>query len=256
MSAHKPIRVAVAGARGKTGGVITAALRHASGIAVVAKLVRPNSKLEAGEYDNLEELINQAHPDVLVDFTVFPASKSLALRAIGANIRVVIGTSGYTQADLEELRQACERQSVGAIYVPNFSIGAILMMQFAKIAAPYFTHADIVETHHATKKDAPSGTALATAHIIAQATRMRREPSEIVRVEAARGADVSGVSVHSLRLPGAMATQEIVFANEDETLVVRHATATRTAFVSGVVKAIHVAAHLNHFIENIMELPK
>jgi 4-hydroxy-tetrahydrodipicolinate reductase len=253
MAAHKPIRVAVAGARGKTGSVIAAALNHAPGIALVGRLVRPDSTLATGEYDDLQKLTADCKPDVLVDFTVFPASKSLAFQALASGVRLVIGTSGYTQADIDELREACRTWKTGAVYAPNFSIGAILMMQFSKAAAPYFTHADIIETHHVTKKDAPSGTALATAQIIAHAGRMRREPTALVRVEGVRGGEVGGVGIHSVRVPGAVGTQEVIFANEDETLVIRHVTATRTAFVSGVIKAIHVAARSDHFIENLTE---
>jgi 4-hydroxy-tetrahydrodipicolinate reductase len=256
MTAGKTIRVAVAGARGKTGGVITAALSHAPGITVVGKLVRPDSTLAPGEFDDFQKLREAAKPDVLVDFTVFPASKSLALQALASRVRVVIGTSGYTQSDLEELREACNTWRVGAVYAPNFSIGAILMMQFCKAAAPYFTHADVIETHHATKKDAPSATALATAEIVARAGRMRYEPAELVRVEGARGAEVGGVGIHSLRIPGAIAGHEVIFANEDETLVIKHTTATRTAFVPGVIRAIHMAAQVDRFVENPMEPPK
>jgi len=253
MAANKAVRVAIAGARGKTGSVVAAALRHAPGLDVVGRLVRTNSNLDTGEYADFAELATTQKPDVLIDFTVYPASKTLALQALSLGIRPVIGTSGYTLADVEELREACSRLKIGAVYAPNFSIGAILTMQFAKIAAPFFTHADIVETHHAGKKDAPSGTAIATARIISQAGRMRCEPSETVRVEGARGAEVDGVGIHSIRMPGVIASQEVIFANDDETLVIRHTTSTRTAFVSGVIKAAHAAARLDHFVEGLGE---
>lgn len=256
MSHNGAVRVAVAGARGRTGSVVAEALRRSPGIDVVGSLVRSRSDGVDGEFADLARLATEVKPDVLVDFTVFPDSKVIALQAIARGIRVVIGTSGYKAADLEELREASRRAKIGVIYAPNFSMGAVLMMQFAKAAAPYFTHAEIIETHHTGKKDAPSGTALATARLIASAARLQREASEIVRVEGARGADVSGVGVHSVRMPGVVGSQEVIFANEDETLVIRHSTSTRVAFVAGVLRAIHAVTKLDRFVEGLEELGK
>lgn len=251
MVTENPIRVAIAGARGKTGSVVALALRHAPGIELVGKLVRPNGTLERDEYSDFAKLAADRKPAVLVDFTVFPASKALALQALLYGIRAVIGTSGYTSADLEELRAASAKAKIGIVYAPNFSIGAILLMQFAKAAAPYFTHAEIIETHAAAKRDAPSGTALATAQLIAKSGHPTRKPSAIIRAEGARGAEVDGVGIHSIRIPGAIAGQDVLFANEDEMLVIRHITSTRTAFVAGVIKAVHLAVTLDHFVEGI-----
>jgi 4-hydroxy-tetrahydrodipicolinate reductase len=254
MTHNGVVRVAVAGARGRTGSVVTEALKRSPGIEVVATLVRTDGSAADGEFDDLGRLAADAKPDVLVDFTIFPISKAIALEAIARGIRLVIGTSGYKAADIEELRDASRREAVGVVYAPNFSIGAVLMMQFARAAAPYFTHAEIVETHHVGKKDAPSGTALATARLIAKAGRMQREPSEIVRVEGSRGADVGGVGIHSMRMPGVVGSQEITFANEDESLIIRHSTSTRAAFVAGVLQAVRAVTKLDHFVEGLEEL--
>lgn len=251
MATNSPIRVAIAGARGKTGSVVALALSHAPGIDLVGKLVRQDGALEHDEFFDFGKLAAERNPAVLVDFTVFPASKALALQALRLGIRAVIGTSGYTNSDLEELRDASAKAKIGIVYAPNFSIGAILSMQFAKAAAPYFSHAEIIETHGHAKKDAPSGTALATAQVIAKSGRPTRKPSAIIRAEGARGAEVEGVGIHSIRIPGAVAGQEVVFANDDEMLVIRHVTSTRTAFVAGVIKAVHRAATLDHFVEGI-----
>lgn len=254
MTHNGAVRVAVAGARGRTGSVVTAALKRSPGIEVVATLVRVGGNGAAGEFADLARLAADASPDVLVDFTVFPVSKAIALEAIARGIRLVIGTSGYKATDIEELREASRRAGIGVVYAPNFSIGAVLMMQFARAAAPYFTHAEIIETHHTGKKDAPSGTALATARLIASAGRMQREASEIVRVEGSRGADVGGVGIHSVRMPGVVGSQEVAFANEDETLVIRHSTSTRVAFVAGVLRAVRAVTKLDHFVEGLEEL--
>jgi 4-hydroxy-tetrahydrodipicolinate reductase len=254
MTATKSIRVAVAGARGRTGGVVAAALKKAPGIEVVAALVRPGTQHTNGEFSDLKQLAAHAKPDVLVDFTVFPDSKHLALQAISLGIRPVIGTSGYLADDIDELSSACRRAKVGGIIAANFSIGAVLMMRFAETAARYFDHAEIIETHHAEKKDAPSGTALATAKRIASAGEMKRASSDIVKADGARGATFGGVGIHSIRLPGIISTQEVEFASEDEMLVLRHSTSTQAAFVPGVLKAIRAVGMLDHLVVGLEEL--
>jgi 4-hydroxy-tetrahydrodipicolinate reductase len=248
------VRVAVAGAKGRTGSIVSETLRQQSGIDLVATLVRDNAGADAQAFDDLTRLAQKTHPEVLVDFTTFPASKQIALQAVALGIRPVIGTSGYTTADISELREACQRAKIGAIYAPNFSIGAVLMMQFAKAAAPYFGHAEIVETHHTTKKDAPSGTALAAAQLIASAGHMQREKPTMLKADGATGADVGGVGIHSLRLPGVVGVHEIRFANHDETLVITHSTATRSAFVAGVIRAIRAVQSLDHLAVGLEEL--
>jgi 4-hydroxy-tetrahydrodipicolinate reductase len=249
------VRVAVAGARGRTGSVVADALRHAQGVEVVGTLVRSNGDAQAKSFDDLQRLAADTHPDVLVDFTLFPTSKTIALRSVALGIRPVIGTSGYSTSDLDELRVACERAKLGAVYAPNFSIGAALAMQFAKAAAPYFEYAEIIETHHTGKKDAPSGTALATARLIASAGRARRAQSPLVKSPGARGADESGVGIHSLRLPGIVGIHEVRFANDDETLVITHSTSTRAAFIAGVVRAVRAVPSLDHLVVGLEELP-
>lgn len=248
------IRVAIAGASGKTGSVVGEALASADGIEIVGRLIRDGKTKTAKDYTSVAELKAAASPQVLVDFTVFPDSKRIALAAIEAGIRPVIGTSGYKAEDIVELRAACERHHIGAVLAPNFSPGAVLMMQFAQVAGRFFTTAEIIETHHLGKKDAPSGTALATAERIAQQGSFQHRRAEIEKAEGARGADVKGVGIHSVRLPGVVASQEVVLANDDETLTIRHVTSSRRAFVPGVIQAIHAAATLDRLIVGLEEL--
>ena len=132
------VRVAVAGAKGRTGSVVTEALRRAEGIELVGTLVRSAAQSGDSTFDDLGRLATQKKPQVLVDFTTFPDSKAIALRAIELGIHPVIGTSGYTTSDLDELREACKRAKIGGVYAPNFAIGAALAMRFAQAAAPYF----------------------------------------------------------------------------------------------------------------------
>jgi len=249
------VRVAVAGARGRTGSIVTDALRHAKGIELVGTLVRAGADANDKAFDDVRRLAAVTQPDVLVDFTLFPNSKTIALRSLALGISPVIGTSGYTPADLEDLREACEDAKLGAVYAPNFSIGAALAMQFARAAAPYFEYAEIVETHHTGKQDAPSGTALATARLIADAGRPRRAASAVMKSSGARGADEGGVGIHSLRLPGVVGIHEVRFANEDETLVITHSTSTRSAFIAGVLRAVRAVRSLDHLVIGLEELP-
>ena len=248
------VRVAVAGARGRTGSIVSDALGRAQGIELVGMLVRAGADASAKTFDDVQRLAADAQPDVLVDFTLYPDSKTIALRSLALGISPVIGTSGYTPADLEDLREACADAKLGAVYAPNFSIGAALAMQFAKAAAPYFEYAEIIETHHTGKQDAPSGTALATARLIAGAGHPRRAASAVMKSAGARGADEAGVGIHSLRLPGVVGIHEVRFANEDETLVITHSTSTRSAFVAGVVRAVRAVRSLDRLVIGLEEL--
>lgn len=254
MTADTTVRVAVAGARGKTGRVVTAALEQAAGISVVAKLVRAQAQAQAAEFEDLQALAAAAQPNVLVDFTTFPASKRIALEAIGLGIRPVIGTSGYQPRDLKEIREASGEARVGAVYAPNFAIGAVLMFSFARSAARHFNFAEIIETHQQAKKDAPSGTALALAAAAGNAGSMRRAASQNIKLAGAMGAELAGVGIHSLRVPGAIARHEIRFANDWETLSISHDTTARAAFVPGVVAAVDAVMRLDHFVEGLEEL--
>ena len=248
------IRVGVAGVHGKMGSVTAQTLARADGIEYVGGLVRRGSARGANEYDDLAALIERAKPQVIVDFSLFPASKAIALAAIERGVRPVIGTSGYGAADVEEIRAACARTKIGAVFAPNCAIGAVLMMRFADEAAKHFGAVEIVEMHEAGKKDAPSGTALATARRLSGAKTFARAATQVVESDGARGADIGGVGVHSLRLPGVVAHQEVLFGGNGELLSIRHDSFSRDSFMSGVLIAVRAAATLDRFIDGIGEL--
>jgi 4-hydroxy-tetrahydrodipicolinate reductase len=248
------IRAAVAGAHGRMGRLAVETLKSASGITFVGGLVRKNTTSHGLEYVNLDRLLADARPQVLVDFTHFPASKEIALACIGAGVRPVIGTSGYGEADIADLRAACERAGVGAVFAPNFAVGAVLMMKFADEAARHFETVEIIEMHETGKKDAPSGTAMATARRLSKIRQFKRPATQLVRAADARGADVDGIGVHSLRLPGVVAHQEIVFGGDAETLTIRHDSYARHSFMSGVLLATRAAAKLDRFVEGLETL--
>jgi 4-hydroxy-tetrahydrodipicolinate reductase len=248
------IRAGVAGAHGKMGSLTARTLSRADGIEYVGGLVRRGTRRAADEYEDLATFIEKAKPQVIVDFSLFPDSKTLSLGAIERGVRPVIGASGYGAEDVAEIRTACERAKIGAVFAPNCAIGAVLMMRFAGEAAKHFAAVEIVEMHEAGKKDAPSGTALATARKLSGAKTFVRAETQVVKSDGARGADVGGVGVHSLRLPGVVAHQEVLFGGDGELLSIRHDSFSRESFMSGVLLAVRAAATLDRFVDGIGEL--
>jgi 4-hydroxy-tetrahydrodipicolinate reductase len=244
----------VIGAHGKMGAVTVQALRAADDVEYVGGLVKPGSSKSREEFDALDALVRDAKPEVLVDFSVFPASKELSLAAIGLGVRPVIGTSGYAAEDVAVLRAACERSGVGAVFAPNFAIGAVLMMKFAAEAARHYGAVEIIEMHESGKKDAPSGTAMATARRLGVSGKFDRASTKLVRAEGARGAAVENVGVHSLRLPGVVAHQEVLFGGAGETLSIRHDSYSRESFMPGVLRAVRAAQGLTRFVEGLEDL--
>ena len=248
----EPLRVSVAGARGKMGITAIHALRGADDIRYVGGLVRQSNG--EGEYTDADELFEKERPEVIVDFTRFPDSKRIALAAIAAGVRPVIGTSGYAAGDVEELHLASERSSIGCIFAPNFGIGAVLMMKYAADAARHYEQVEIVEMHETGKKDAPSGTAVATARRLAGVRQFQRPGTPMIKLDGARGAEVSGVGIHSLRLPGVVAHQEVLFGGDGETLRIVHDSTSRASFMHGMLLAVRAARDLSHFVEGLESL--
>jgi 4-hydroxy-tetrahydrodipicolinate reductase len=171
--------------------------------------------------------------DVLVDLTRADVAIKTVTEALTAGKGVVLGTTGITHADIEKLGAIAEEKGVGLLYVPNFSIGAVLMMRFAAEAATHLKTAEIVEIHHETKLDSPSGTARRTAELVA-ASGATSSPAD----EASRGLEIDGVRVHSLRIPGATAHQEVVLGAPGEILTIRHDAIDRGCYAAGVALAV------------------
>ena len=187
--------------------------------------------------DSLGGAIAQARPDAAVDFTLPDVVKGNARAAITAGVACVIGASGLGEPDLEELAALCAQHSTPALVVPNFALGAVLMMQFAAQAARYFDSAEIIELHHSGKLDSPSGTARATAGLMADAWGGRSGVAP-VEDQPARGLMEQGVPIHSVRLPGLVAHQEVIFGGLGQTLSIRHDSISRESFMPGVVLAL------------------
>jgi 4-hydroxy-tetrahydrodipicolinate reductase len=225
------IKVSVIGAAGRMGSEVCRAVTAAPDLALV------------GRFDLGDELGDLGGADVVVEFSVPGASASNVAQCIDRGAHVVVGTTGWTQDNLAAVRsQLAGKPEVGVLVAPNFAMGAILMMSFAKAAAKYYESVEIVELHHPDKVDAPSGTAARTASLIARA----RQDAGLGAVpdattsdpDGARGARVDGIPVHSLRLRGLVAHQEVLFGAAGELLTIRHDSFDRVSFMPGVLEGV------------------
>ena len=208
---------------------------------------------------NLEEILACTSPDVMVDFTIREATMPAVRLAAKHGVNLVIGTTGLSAEDIAEIERLCSEGDVGAVVAPNFSLGAGLMINMAKVAARYFDYAEVIEKHHEGKADAPSGTALATARAMVEARgKPFRYPAlEKESLAGTRGGQIDGVSVHSVRLPGLLAHQEVILGAPGQTLTIRHDTISRESFMPGVVMAIkHVVKvkGLSYGLESLLGL--
>ena len=242
------IRVCVAGYRGKVGSVLANAFQSEPGIDFVGGVAHG---------DDLAAFLHEKRPRALVDFTRPGEALHNALAAVAAGASPVVGTSGLSTSDVDKLETACAEKHVGGIVAPNFAIGAVLMMHLADIAAPLFDAVEIIEMHHATKLDAPSGTALSTAKRLA--ARRKDKPFAYRRAEketlsGTRGGEEGGVAVHSVRLPGFVADQEVIFGLPGQTLTIAHRTTSREAYVPGVLLAIKHVTSEPRFYRGLDEL--
>lgn len=237
MSQDSVIRVGVVGANGRMGSAVVEAVRAADDCELVAEL---------DEGDSLEDLVASGC-DVIVDFTTPDVVMATLEYAIAHGIHCVVGTTGFDDERLAQVRDWCaERTSVGVLIAPNFSIGAVLMMHLSALAAPYFESVEVIELHHPDKVDAPSGTAAHTAARIAQARAELPAAPDATTSElaGARGARVEDIPVHSVRLRGLVAHQEVLFGGPGETLSIRHDSLDRGCFMPGVLVAVRaVGAH-------------
>jgi 4-hydroxy-tetrahydrodipicolinate reductase len=245
----RKIRVAVHGAAGRMGREVIKAVSLDSKLQLVGavekrvtkgRLILPDGTSSVPYGSDVETVIRLSKPEVLVDFSLAEACMEAAPVAFKQKVHMVIGTTGLSQGDIDRLGALAEEDGVGVAVAPNFALGAILMMHFAKIAARYFDYAEITEMHHVDKVDAPSGTALATARAMV-ATRKRPFSSPTVLKETlagTRGASLDGVRIHSVRLPGLIAHQEVLMGAAGQTLSIRHDTVGRECYMPGVILAI------------------
>ena len=244
----EPVRVAVAGHRGKVGSVLATAFQSEPGIEYVGGV---------GHGDDLATFLHEKRPRAFVDFTRPSEAVHNALAAIAAGASPIVGTTGIPAEGVDKIETACKSRGLGGVVAPNFAVGAVLMMHLAEIAAPHFDAVEVIEMHHAAKLDAPSGTALATARRLA--ARRGDKPFSHKKAEketlaGTRGGEESGVAVHSVRLPGFVADQEVIFGLPGQTLTIAHRTTSREAYVPGVLLAIRAVTMSAKFYRDLDEL--
>ncbi len=242
------IRVCVAGYRGKVGSILVSALQSEPDIDFVGGVSRG---------DDLAAFLHEKRPRAFVDFTRPSEALHNALAAVAAGASPVVGTTGLSGSDVDKLETACAAKNVGGIVAANFAVGAVLMMHLADIAAPHFDAAEIIELHHAGKLDAPSGTALSTARRLAAQRKNRpfaHRKAEKETLAGTRGGEEGGVAVHSVRLPGFVADQEVIFGLPGQTLTIAHRTTSREAYVPGVLMAIRKVTQESRFYRGLDEL--
>lgn len=247
---NKQIRVAVAGANGRMGQEVVKMLGQDE------QFVYTGAWDTRGDDAAVRASIEAMRPDVLVDFTT-PDSIYRHLEICLQNgIRPVVGTTGLTPEQLQEMSRRFEEAGLGCIIAPNFAIGAILCMKFAAMAAKYMPHVEIIELHHDRKLDAPSGTALKTAEMIAAVRENNKQghPEEKETIPGARGAEYKGFRIHSVRLPGMVAHQEVLFGATGQTLSIRHDSINRESFMPGVNMAIKAVMNVNGLIYGLEHL--
>lgn len=262
------MKIIVAGPRGKMGREALQMISKTNNFQLVACIDRKHDgqniskilsmpDLDAPIYTDPKTCLEQVDADVLLDLTVPQVGYLHTKLALQNQIRAVVGTTGFTFEQIDELSELAEQQKIGAIIAPNFAIGAILMMKFSQIAAKYFPDVEIIEKHHDQKIDAPSGTAVKTAEMIQQQrqSKVQGHQDEYETIEGARGADMDGMRIHSVRLPGLVAHQEVIFGNVGETLTIKHDSLNRQSFMTGVKLAIEQVRNLERLIYGLENLP-
>ncbi|AIQ19344.1 dihydrodipicolinate reductase [Paenibacillus sp. FSL H7-0357] len=263
------IRVIVSGAGGRMGKEVIKLVLQDDELELAAAVDRSAGSIDAGRLAGLEECgvnvtsdfeaaLAHSSGDVLVDFTTPQSAFANTTLAIKYGVRPVIGTTGFTPEQIKELDKQCQEQGIGGLIAPNFSIGAILLMKFAAQAAKYFPHLEIIEYHGDQKLDAPSGTAIKTAEMISEVREELRQgnPQEEEIIEGSRGGYYNGFRIHSVRLPGVFAQEEVVFGGFGQSLKIRHDSYERAGYMPGVKLGIQKVMEytgmiygFEHFIE-------
>ena len=240
------INIAVCGANGRMGKAVTKAVEDAEDMSLVARIDVNN-----GQFATIKDAKDSVDIDILVDFTQPQSVYENALFCLNNGINIVVGTTGLTDAQINELSMLSKSTNTGCLIAPNFSTGAVLMMKFAQMAAKYFDNAEIIELHHNQKKDAPSGTAIKTAAMMAGVNEnfAASNCAETETIEGARGANsYNNIHIHSVRMPGFMASQEVIFGSNGQTLKIRHDSTDRECYMPGVLLAIRYVSKNKSFV--------
>lgn len=248
------INIAVCGANGKMGQEVVKAVNAADDMTLVAQIDIYN-----GQFATIKDAKNSVKIDVLIDFTQPASVYENALYCLNNDIKLVVGTTGLSDFQIAELKKLSEERNVACLIAPNFSTGAVLLMKFAQMASKYFDNAEIIELHHNQKKDAPSGTAIKTAQLMAAVNEdfTTGNCSEKETIEGSRGGvSYNNIHIHSVRMPGYIASQEVLFGASGQVMSLRHDSMNRECYMGGVLLATRYVFENNNFVyglENIME---
>lgn len=262
------IRVLVTGALGKMGREVCKSVWNSDDLQLVGAVDTRGEEQDVGDLigagetgvlvkNNLEEELKLKTPDVLVDFTAPEAAADNVKAALRRGVRPVVGTTGMSSEEIKEIIEMAGRLKIGGVIAPNFAIGAVLMIQFASQAAKYFPHVEIIELHHDQKRDAPSGTALKTAQALLEARGDFQQGliTEVEKLPGARGGRFDGgIRLHSVRLPGLVAHQEVIFGGLGQTLTIRHDSISRESFMPGVLLAVRKAMTLEKVVYGLEKI--
>ena len=260
------INVAIAGFKGKMGSTALEMVLNDPELTLVSVLdpfaqeenvnqLPQYATANVPVFTKKEDLLS-TNPDVWIDFTIPSVAYENTLFAVDNGIAPVVGTTGFTEEQIAYLKKRSAEVKVGGLIAPNFAVGAVLMMQFAKKAAEYFPDVEIIELHHDRKLDAPSGTAIKTAEMMAEVRKQKIQgnPEEEELIEGARGADYEGMKIHSVRLPGLIAHQQVQFGGTGEGLLIRHDSYDRSSFMTGVALGCKKVVHLNELVYGLENL--
>lgn len=263
------MRVAMVGASGKMGRDIMRGIMGEADIEIVGAVDIANEGVDISVLvggppcgvsveSDLAQMIESKKPEVLIDFTAPAVVMKNIVTALEHQIHIVVGTTGLTEDDLNTVEKLAREKERVAFVVPNFALGAVLMMGFAAQAAKYFPNVEVIELHHDQKVDAPSGTAIKTLEMMAAEREKIQQghPKEFEKIKGSRGGAYEGMRVHSVRLPGYVAHQEVLFGGRGQTLTIRHDSMSRDSFVPGVLLALRsisdLGAGLVYGLENVL----
>ncbi len=240
------INVAVCGANGKMGQEVVKAVNASDDMTLVARI-----DIKDGEFATIKDAKESVKIDILIDFTQPRSIYENALYCLNNGINIVVGTTGLSDSQIEELKSISDKERVGCFIAPNFSTGAVLMMMFAKMASKYFKNAEIIELHHNQKKDAPSGTSIKTALMMSENNPdfTSGNSPETETIEGARGGtSYNNIHIHSVRMPGYIASQEVIFGENGQILTIRHDSMNRECYMNGVLMAVRYAYENRNFV--------
>ncbi len=257
------IKVVVHGASGKMSQMVIAAILKEPELELVGgvdvkipgdSLALPEGQGSIPLSTDLDAMLRQLKPEVVVDFSTARAVIPMAAVATAHHVNIVSGTTGLTAADHNKIDELVRAADIGAVVSTNFALGAVVMMHLARIAARYFDYAEIIEEHHEQKLDAPSGTALATARMMAQSRGKRFLEPEHKEQLTPRGQNEEGVAIHSVRLPGIVARQEVLFGAQGQTLSIKHDAISRECYMPGVMIAIKKVREFKGLVSGLDKL--